>query len=134
MIITVDKILDEVQPEALLALAILIVVWLYYLPNVVKFRHSIWKQVIAVFDMRVPEEINRRIVDHTADINLTYSTIARDYLLAEGLPADLVIKTGSPMFEVLNHYKAKIEASDVLERLSWYKQQYFIVKVSQAKY
>ncbi len=79
------------------------------------------------FDMRVPEEINRRIVDHTADINLTYSTIARDYLLAEGLPADQVIKTGSPMFEVLHHYKAKIEASDVLERLGLKEHQYFIV-------
>lgn len=67
--------------------------------------------------MRVPEEINRRIVDHTADINLTYSTIARDYLLREGLSPDMVIKTGSPMFEVLNHYRPGIDASDVLERL-----------------
>ena len=69
------------------------------------------------FDKRVPEEINRRIVDHTADINLTYSTIAREYLLREGLPPDMVIKTGSPMCEVLAHYRAGIEASDVLERL-----------------
>ncbi|MEN1557831.1 UDP-N-acetylglucosamine 2-epimerase, partial [Pseudomonas aeruginosa] len=69
------------------------------------------------FDMRVPEEINRRIVDHTADINLTYSTIARDYLLREGLPPDMVIKTGSPMFEVLNYYRDGIESSDVLARL-----------------
>jgi UDP-N-acetylglucosamine 2-epimerase len=67
--------------------------------------------------MRVPEEINRRIVDHTADINLTYSTIARDYLLREGLPPDQVIKTGSPMFEVLTHYRPQIDASDVLQRL-----------------
>jgi UDP-N-acetylglucosamine 2-epimerase len=63
------------------------------------------------FDQRVPEEINRRIVDHTADINLTYSTIARDYLLREGLPPDMVIKTGSPMFEVLTHYRPGIDAS-----------------------
>lgn len=79
------------------------------------------------FDMRVPEETNRRIVDHTADINLTYSTIARDYLLREGLPPDQVVKTGSPMFEVLNHYRSGIEASDVLARLDLAEQGYFVV-------
>jgi UDP-N-acetylglucosamine 2-epimerase (non-hydrolysing) len=79
------------------------------------------------FDQRVPEEINRRIVDHSADVNLTYSSIAREYLLAEGLPADLVIKTGSPMFEVLNHYRAKIDASDVLGRLGLQERQFFMV-------
>lgn len=79
------------------------------------------------FDARVPEETNRRIVDHTADINLTYSTIARDYLLREGLPPDLVIKTGSPMFEVLTHYRSRIEASDVLPRLGLQAAQYFVV-------
>src|SRR5574343_917573 len=68
------------------------------------------------FDMRVPEEINRRVVDHTADINLTYSTIARDYLLREGIPADRIIKTGSPMFEVLNNYMSQIDGSDILSR------------------
>jgi UDP-N-acetylglucosamine 2-epimerase len=79
------------------------------------------------FDLRVPEEINRRIVDHTADINLTYSTIARDYLLREGLPPDQVIKTGSPMFEVLHHYLPQIQASDVLSRLQLQTQGYFLV-------
>jgi UDP-N-acetylglucosamine 2-epimerase len=79
------------------------------------------------FDQRVPEEINRRLVDHMADINLTYSSIARDYLLREGLPADMVIKTGSPMFEVLNSYREGIEASDVLERLELNKHQFFVV-------
>lgn len=79
------------------------------------------------FDMRVPEEINRRIVDHTADINLTYSSIAREYLLKEGLPADMVIKTGSPMNEVLMHYQEKIEASDVLGRLELTERQFFLV-------
>jgi UDP-N-acetylglucosamine 2-epimerase (non-hydrolysing) len=79
------------------------------------------------FDQRVPEEINRRIVDHTADVNLTYSTIARDYLLREGLPPDLVIKTGSPMFEVLAHYRPKIDASDVLTRLDLAPGSYFVV-------
>ena len=79
------------------------------------------------FDMRVPEEINRRIVDHTADINLTYSTIARDYLLREGLPPDMVIKTGSPMCEVLHHYKDGIEQSDVLVRLELEAGKFFVV-------
>ncbi len=79
------------------------------------------------FDQRVPEEINRKIVDHTSDINLTYSEIAREYLLKEGLPSDRVIKTGSPMFEVLNYYQPKIEKSDVLNRLGLTKHQYFVV-------
>jgi UDP-N-acetylglucosamine 2-epimerase (non-hydrolysing) len=79
------------------------------------------------FDQRVPEETNRKIVDHTADINLTYSDIAREYLLREGLPADRVIKTGSPMFEVLNSRKFDIEKSDVLERLKLEKEKYFVV-------
>jgi UDP-N-acetylglucosamine 2-epimerase (non-hydrolysing) len=79
------------------------------------------------FDQRVPEEINRRIVDHTADVNLTYSSIAREYLLREGCPPDLVIKTGSPMFEVLTHYRPQIDASDVLERLGLGAGGYFVV-------
>jgi UDP-N-acetyl-L-fucosamine synthase len=79
------------------------------------------------FDQRVPEETNRRIVDHVSDINLTYSDIAREYLLREGLPADRVIKTGSPMFEVLNHYMNQIDSSDVLERLNLKEEQYFLV-------
>ena len=79
------------------------------------------------FDMRVPEEINRRIVDHTADINLTYSDIAREYLLAEGLPPDRVIKTGSPMCEVLAHYAPRIAASDALVRVGLEHGRYFVV-------
>ena len=79
------------------------------------------------FDQRVPEETNRKIVDHVADINLTYSSIAREYLLREGLPADRVIKTGSPMFEVLNYYMPKIISSDVLSRLGIEKEKYFVV-------
>ena len=79
------------------------------------------------FDMRVPEEINRRIVDHTADINMTYSSIARDYLLQEGLPPDMIIKTGSPMFEVLKYYRPQIDASDVLARLTLKENSYFVV-------
>lgn len=79
------------------------------------------------FDFRVPEEINRRIVDHTSDINLTYSDIAREYLLREGLPPDQVIKTGSPMREVIEYYRAGVEASNVLPRLELLEQQYFLV-------
>lgn len=79
------------------------------------------------FDQRVPEETNRRIVDHTADINLTYSSIAREYLLREGLPPDQVIKTGSPMFEVLTHYSERINASDVLLRLGLHSGDFFVV-------
>jgi UDP-N-acetyl-L-fucosamine synthase len=79
------------------------------------------------FDQRVPEETNRRIVDHTADINLTYSSIAREYLLREGLPPDMVIKTGSPMFEVLTHYRPKIDASDIVARLGLTPESFFVV-------
>jgi UDP-N-acetylglucosamine 2-epimerase len=79
------------------------------------------------FDFRVPEEINRRIVDHTSDINLTYSEIARDYLLREGLPPDQIIKTGSPMREVLDYYSAEIDSSDIINKLSLVPYQYFLV-------
>lgn len=79
------------------------------------------------FDQRVPEETNRKIVDHIADINLTYSDIAREYLLREGLPADQIIKTGSPMYEVLNQRKESIENSTILEELNLEKGKYFVV-------
>ena len=79
------------------------------------------------FDLRVPEEINRKIVDHTADINLTYSSIAREYLLREGLSPDMVIKTGSPMYEVLNFYKEKIKSSNILKELALSEGHYFLV-------
>jgi len=79
------------------------------------------------FDQRVPEETNRKIVDHVSDINLTYSSIAREYLLREGLPADRIIKTGSPMYEVLHHYLPEINKSDILSKLNLEEHQYFVV-------
>ena len=127
VIIGVDKVLEKVQPEALLVLGDTNSCMAVIPAKRRKIPTFHMEAGNRCFDMRVPEEINRRIVDHTADINLTYSTIARDYLLAEGIPADLVIKTGSPMFEVLNNYKAKIEASDILETLGLKEQQYFII-------
>lgn len=127
VIIAVDKVLEEVQPEALLVLGDTNSCMAVIPAKRRKIPTFHMEAGNRCFDMRVPEEINRRIVDHTADINLTYSTIARDYLLAEGLPADQVIKTGSPMFEVLHHYKQKIDASDILERLNLKAHQYFIV-------
>ncbi|KAA0924172.1 UDP-N-acetylglucosamine 2-epimerase (non-hydrolyzing) [Psychrobacter sp. ANT_H56B] len=127
VIIGVDKVLDEVQPEALLVLGDTNSCMAVIPAKRRKIPTFHMEAGNRCFDMRVPEEINRRIVDHTADVNLTYSTIARDYLLAEGLPADLVIKTGSPMYEVLNHYNAQIKESDILERLHLTEHQYFIV-------
>ena len=79
------------------------------------------------FDQRVPEEINRRIVDHMADINMPYSSIAREYLLREGIPPDTVIKTGSPMYEVLQYYRSRIESSNVLSRLGLKEREFFVI-------
>jgi UDP-N-acetylglucosamine 2-epimerase (non-hydrolysing) len=127
VIIAVDRVLAEVQPEALLVLGDTNSCMAVLPAKRRKIPTFHMEAGNRCFDMRVPEEINRRIVDHTADINLTYSTIARDYLLAEGLPPDRVIKTGSPMFEVLNHYRAGIENSDVLDRLELSEKKFFVV-------
>lgn len=127
VIIAVDRVLAEVQPEALLVLGDTNSCMAVIPAKRRKIPTFHMEAGNRCFDMRVPEEINRRIVDHTADINLTYSTIARDYLLREGLPPDMVIKTGSPMFEVLNHYRDGIEASDVLERLGLEAGKFFVV-------
>lgn len=127
VIIAVDKVLAEEKPDALLVLGdtnSCIAVLPAKRRKIPTFHMEAGNRC---FDMRVPEEINRRIVDHTSDINLTYSTIARDYLLREGLPPDMVIKTGSPMFEVLNHYREGIEASDVLDRLELKPREFFVV-------
>lgn len=127
VIIAVDRVLAEVQPDALLVLGDTNSCMAVIPAKRRKIPTFHMEAGNRCFDMRVPEEINRRIVDHTADINLTYSTIARDYLLREGLPPDMVIKTGSPMFEVLNHYRDGIEASDVLDRLGLEVGKFFVV-------
>lgn len=127
VIIAVDRLLDEVQPEAMLVLGDTNSCMSILPAKRRKIPTFHMEAGNRCFDMRVPEEINRRIVDHMADINLTYSTIARDYLLREGLPSDMVVKTGSPMFEVLNRYREGIEASDVLDRLNLEKNQFFVV-------
>ncbi|WP_182034762.1 non-hydrolyzing UDP-N-acetylglucosamine 2-epimerase [Vibrio diabolicus] len=129
VIIKVDEVLEQIQPEAMLVLGDTnsCISALPAKRRKVPIFHM--EAGNRCFDQRVPEETNRRIVDHTSDINLTYSTIARDYLLAEGLPADRVIKTGSPMFEVLNHYMDQIDASDVLKRLKLNQGEYFVVSL-----
>lgn len=129
ILINIDPILEEVKPDAFLVLGDTNSC-LCAIPA--KKRHIPIFHMEAgnrCFDQRVPEETNRKIVDHVADINLTYSDIAREYLLREGLPADRIIKTGSPMYEVLHHYMPKIMASDILERMGLEKGKYFVVSV-----
>ena len=127
ILINIDPLLEEVKPDAFLVLGD---------TNSCLCAIPAKKRQIPIFhmeagnrcfDQRVPEETNRRIVDHISDINLTYSDIAREYLLREGLPADRIIKTGSPMFEVLNFYKQKIENSPILLNLKLEKDKYFLV-------
>lgn len=127
ILIKIDPLLEELKPDAFLVLGDTNSC-LCAIPA--KKRHIPIFHMEAgnrCFDQRVPEETNRKIVDHTADINLTYSDIAREYLLREGLPADRIIKTGSPMFEVLNHYLPQIEASNVLEKLGLEEGKFFVV-------
>ena len=127
IIIAVDAVMDQVQPDAVLILGDTN----SCLAAIPAKRRKIpifhMEAGNRCFDQRVPEETNRKIVDHTADINLTYSDIAREYLLREGLLPDRIIKTGSPMYEVLHHYKAGIDASDVLARLELNEGGYFVV-------
>lgn len=127
LIIAVDQVLAQEQPEAMLVLGDTNSCLSVIPAKRRKIPIFHMEAGNRCFDQRVPEETNRRIVDHTADVNLTYSTIARDYLLREGLSPDLVIKTGSPMFEVLTHYRPNIDASNVLERLDLTAGQYFVV-------
>jgi UDP-N-acetylglucosamine 2-epimerase len=129
VIMFADKAMEKYQPEALLLLGD---------TNSCLVAISAKRRKIPIFhmeagnrcfDFRVPEEINRRIVDHMSDINLTYSEIAREYLLREGLPPDQVIKTGSPMHEVINYYTQGINASDILDRLVLVAQRYFVFSI-----
>ena len=126
IMIGMEKLLKEVQPEALLVLGDTNSCLSVLPAKRAKIPVFHMEAGNRCFDQRVPEEINRRIVDHTADINLTYSDIAREYLLAEGLPPDRVIKTGSPMYEVLHAYMDRIDASDVLDRLKLEEHEYFV--------
>jgi len=127
IIIAIDSVLEQVQPEALLILGDTN----SCLAAIPAKRRKIpifhMEAGNRCFDQRVPEETNRKIVDHTADINLTYSSIAREYLLREGLPPDCIIKTGSPMYEVLHHYMDGIERSDAVKRLGLEEGKYFVV-------
>ncbi len=127
ILVKIDPIMEEIKPDAFLVLGD---------TNSCLCAIAAKRRRIPIFhmeagnrcfDQRVPEETNRRIVDHTADINLTYSDIAREYLLREGFPSDRIIKTGSPMFEVLNSRKGDIEGSDVMERLNLEEKNYFVV-------
>lgn len=127
VIIEVDKVLEEVCPDAVLVLGDTNSCLAALPAKRRKIPIFHMEAGNRCFDQRVPEETNRKIVDHIADINLTYSDIAREYLLREGLPADRIIKTGSPMFEVLNHYKKGIDNSDVLVKLNLEAGNYFVV-------
>jgi UDP-N-acetylglucosamine 2-epimerase (non-hydrolysing) len=129
VIIAVDQVLSAESPDALLVLGDTNSCLAVIPAKRRKIPTFHMEAGNRCFDMRVPEEINRRIVDHVADINLTYSAIAREYLLREGLPADQVIRTGSPMQEVLSHYRPGIEASDVLGRLALEERRFFLVSV-----
>lgn len=127
ILINIEPVLEEVKPDAFLVLGDTNSC-LCAIPA--KKRHIPVFHMEAgnrCFDQRVPEETNRKIVDHISDINMPYSSIAREYLLREGIPPDRIIKTGSPMYEVLHHYMPKIQSSDVLKRLGLEKDKYFVV-------
>jgi UDP-N-acetylglucosamine 2-epimerase len=127
VIIAVDRVLEAEAPDAMLVLGDTNSCLAVIPAKRRKIPIFHMEAGNRCFDQRVPEETNRRIVDHTADVNLTYSSIAREYLLREGLPPDLVIKTGSPMAEVLAYYRPQIDASDVLARLGLEAGAYFVV-------
>ena len=127
LITAVDQVLADIQPDAMLVLGDTNSCLSVIPAKRRKIPIFHMEAGNRCFDQRVPEETNRRIVDHTADINMTYSSIAREYLLREGLPPDMVIKTGSPMFEVLTHYRPQIDASDILSRLDLVEGGYFVL-------
>lgn len=127
VIAKVDEVLAQVEPDALLVLGDTNSCLAAYPAKRRKIPVFHMEAGNRCFDQRVPEEINRKIIDHISDINLPYSDIAREYLLREGVPPERVVKTGSPMFEVLNYYREKIDASDVLDRLDLLEDEYFVV-------
>lgn len=127
VIARVDLVLEKEQPDALLVLGDTNSCLAAYPAKRRKIPVFHMEAGNRCFDQRVPEEINRKIVDHISDINMPYSSISREYLLREGLPPDRVVKTGSPMFEVLTYYMPKIKASDVLQRLELSENEYFVV-------
>lgn len=127
VIIAVDRLLQEINPDALLVLGDTNSCTAVIPAKRRKIPTFHMEAGNRCFDQRVPEEINRKIVDHTADVNLTYSSIAREYLLREGLPPDMIIKTGSPMFEVLSYYREGINASNIVEQLDLMEDGYFLV-------
>ncbi|MDC3298646.1 UDP-N-acetylglucosamine 2-epimerase (non-hydrolyzing) [bacterium] len=129
MIIAFDKVLDVEKPDAVLVLGDTNSCLSVIAAKRKKIPIFHMEAGNRCFDMRVPEEINRRVVDHISDVNLTYSKIARDYLIAEGLPPDLVIKTGSPMAEVLHHYKNEVNSSTVMDDLNLQPHEFFIISV-----
>ncbi len=127
VIARVDGVLEEEKPDALLVLGDTNSCLAAYPAKRRKVPVFHMEAGNRCFDQRVPEEINRKIIDHISDINMPYSAIAREYLLREGFPPDRVIKTGSPMYEVLKYYKPKIETSDILTRLNLEAEKYFVV-------
>jgi len=127
IIIAIDEVLEDVSPDALLVLGDTNSCMSVIPAKRRKIPIFHMEAGNRCFDQRVPEEINRRIVDHTSDVNLTYSSIAREYLLNEGLPPELIIKTGSPMFEVLNFYKNGIDSSNILDSLGLIKRNFFVI-------
>ena len=127
VIARVDKVLEKEQPDALLVLGDTNSCLAAYPAKRRKIPVFHMEAGNRCFDQRVPEEINRKIVDHISDINMPYSTISREYLLREGLPPDRVIKTGSPMYEVLHYYLPKVKQSDILGRLELLQREFFVV-------
>ncbi len=127
IIAKIDKILEKVRPDAFLVLGDTNSCLSAYAAKRRKIPVFHMEAGNRCFDQRTPEEINRKIIDHISDINMPYSSIAREYLLSEGLLPDRIIKTGSPMYEVLHHYMPKIEVSNVLEQLKLKPSQYFVV-------
>ena len=129
IIVEIDSLLEKIKPEAILVLGDTNSCMSIIPAKRRKIPIFHMEAGNRCFDQRVPEETNRKIVDHTADINLTYSTIARDYLISEGLPADRIIKTGSPMYEVLNKHMSSIINSTIIEELELSKNNYFLVSM-----